>query len=220
MFTLTHKSIYQSLLVMTICLGASVTARADQIVSQTNFQPPTTLGTYVTGSDVGNPDSFHVATGPVSVVADPCTAAGGTGQCLQLTATPGATPNLFSNTPFGPGNYLIALNMAGGGSTTDVLVDLVPSNFQLFPVTAHSAFTNYEFSTTVPIGASARLQVNGGGGILVNSITVTQQGVGESPVPEPGSGALLLAAGLGFIGVAASQRFKARRLPIRFGWRP
>ena len=84
MFIFTYRFICPSLMVIAVCLGASVAACADRIVPQTNFQSPTNLGIGGIGSDMGGPDSFRVTNGVASVVANPCVLAKGTGQCLQL----------------------------------------------------------------------------------------------------------------------------------------
>lgn len=197
------------LLTLTVfCLGAATASRADTVVFQTDFQSPgTTPGTYTAGSNVGSPNSFNVFSGSVEVVGgdagNPCVAAGGAGQCLRL-----APVQLYSNTEFGEGRYRVDLEMAGGSSTTQVSA-FMGMQFQFITVVANTPFTTYQFFPTISTpNEVSRLQIGGGGGVLLSSVKVTQLGATQTPVPEP---ATLLLLGTGLVGVAAKSRGRLRR---------
>lgn len=210
-----YRLLYRQLVVIAVCLGACAAARADTVVLQTNFQLPQDLGTYPVGSSVGTPDSFRVAPGAsVEVVgastdpANPCVAAGGTGQCLRLPPPPGTVPFIISNKQFGAGEYFVTLSIAGGDSTRTIIAEFPGLGQGFFTVGANDPFRTFEFSATVPTSVLAELQINGYG-VLINSITVTQiESQTPAPVPEPAT-MLLFATGL--VGVAA--RVRRRRRP-------
>jgi hypothetical protein len=220
--------IRSSLITIAFCFGATLAARADQIVFQTTFQPPATLGTYAPGSDVGGPGGMKVVGDVVSVVLTPCTAAGGITQCLLMSMS-GSLTEMESVTAFSSGNYQVDLSMAGGSTTAFVEAALQSASNQgaskFFTVPANSPFTDYQF-TTGSIGESGEpvnlYVIDSFDPALLNSATVTLLGVGQSPVPEPGSGALLLTAGLGFLGLAARTAgvFRVRKIHPRSSYRP
>ncbi len=64
-----YRLLHKSLMVIALCLGATVASKADTVVLQTEFLVPGTTSdtTYSVGSNVGQPDSFRVAQGSVVI---------------------------------------------------------------------------------------------------------------------------------------------------------
>lgn len=185
------KKVYKALVMFTISLCVVATTKAD-VVLETSFLPPgTSTGTYPTGSTVGSPDAFSVVQGSVAVVSAPCLAAGGVTQCLQLTANAGTISQLFSMKSLGPGTYDLVFLLAGGPQAAQVTLGLegifaVPES-----LSANAPFSPYQFfNFQVPTGTSARLEMSGTGGVLVDGVFVTSVDSGPA-VPEPASGRLL-----------------------------
>ena len=194
------KRTYLFFLAAILGLGTAVPVSADTIVLQTNFQAPGTApGTHLAGSDVGAPNGFAVEQG--SVTALPC-AFPAAGQCLQFNAGDAA---LFSNSSFGPSGYKVDLELAGGSVTSGVRVQLQTGNFQVFTVSANSTFAHYFMSTNIDAGNNARLEITGGGGVLLNTVTLSQTDMGAA-VPEPAAWSLMIAAGLA--GIEAKRRHR------------
>lgn len=171
-------------------VGATVEpATADTVVYGNNFLS-STPGNYATGSILGVPNSVNITQGSAAIVSAPCLAASNNGvpQCLQ--SGPGASEYLL-DANFGGGSYVLSVMMAGGSSTQQVFLQLGAGNFEVENVAAQSPFSSYQLSEDVPFGQSVQgfIQIPGGG-VLVSSITVTQESTGLSPAPEPA--ALLL----------------------------
>ena len=186
------KKACQALVMITISLCVVATTKADVVLETSFLAPGTSTGTYPTGSTVGSPNAFSVVQGSVAVISDPCLAAGGAAQCLQLIENAGTIPQLFSNKSLGPGTYDIVFLLAGGSQAANVTLGLegifaVPES-----LAANAPFSPYQFlNFQVPTGTSARLEIAGGGGALVNGVFVTSVDLGTA-APEPASGRLLL----------------------------
>jgi hypothetical protein len=206
---------------LTIILGACLVsvagAHADQIVFQANFGETSSIFPFPPEGPIGMPNSVTVQQGAVFFVGgasgppNPCSIAGlgptffGSTYCLQLTtASPEAV--LIGSTLIGPGNYQTTVQMAGGSTSLDTLLNLGGLG-SVQSVAANSPFTNYRWVNTVPDGDHSMLTFSAdGSGILISSITVTQIGVGSEEAPEPASWALIGMAGLVLVA-------KARRSP-------
>lgn len=195
-----------------LLLGSSVTARADTIFIQENFdaQPP---GLYNAGSAAAQ---FNITSGSIDVINNgdfglPC--AGGTGRCVDLDGASAEVTILDSFQSFDPGTYRVQFDLAGSqrGDTNTLVVSLADTSYTI-TLPSDAPFATYSLLFTIPetfFVQSLRFTHGPSGdsfGLLLDNVIVST--VDPTPTPEPTT-LLLLGTGLMGIGAAARRRRKA-----------
>jgi hypothetical protein len=205
------KFLYKLAALSVLCAASTLSAQAAALVLTTSFDNGSPTSPTPAGSTVGSPDTFSVTGRDVFYLGgiandpgNPCFLAGSSSAtCLQMPAYQGINPTLSSAHVFGPGDYLVQIEMAGGAANALVLAELGAP--QMITVVANTQFTTYQFTHTVPAGVLTPLTITGNNEFLINSIKVASL-TGASPVPEPSTWSMMLMAGMGLGGVGLYRR--------------
>lgn len=196
-----------------LLLAASVTARADSILLQDNFDA-LMPGLYNAGSSTAQ---FNVISGSIDVYEHgdfglPC-AGGGGSRCVDLDGVGAQTTVLESQLGFGPGNYLVQFDLAGSqrGDTNTLIVSLADTSYTI-TLPSGEAFATYSLFFTIPdtfLAQSLRFTHGPSGdnlGLLLDNVSVSS--VDAVPTPEPAA-MFLLGTGLAGVGASVRRRRKA-----------
>jgi hypothetical protein len=150
-----------------------------------------------------------------------CQAAGGDSPCIDMQGSGNgslATRDFFD---LGPGTVTLQFDLAGdqrgrgNKSVTASLTSLFGATLfsEVFSLPADADFTTYSRSVVLGEAVGARLSFLSSGpadsmGMLLDNVVISAGALVATPVPEPGTLALML-SGLGVLGLVARRKTQA-----------